>query len=477
MKSRLSVLAMLLLLPLAAFAAGQQESSTDGVQSLKKFTAIFDRILTEENGQKEWATAFKELTGTEIEIVKPVHNQYSQILGATFATGDLPDLVEIQTNDYLSYARSGNLVPLEDYIDKSAAFKAVDRDLLEVYRLKDGHIYGVPTYNGGGCVTYIRKDWLDNLGLNVPTTWDEYYNVLKAFTNDDPDGNGVDDTMGLTLPFQTGFEFDYYNRFIMQDAMFGFQEKNGKWVDGFLEPEMKTALARFNKLYKEGLLDNEFFTNKTSTARSKIYEGQAGVMEYWSGTWAQRFNDSAQNSNSEAEVISIEPIKNAFYINRVGPAFSITKAAKNPEAIFDVFLNTMLDGGAGQILFTHGIEGKHYASKNGKFVMLPEPANPDRPFDKAYSDPTLVMNGWKPLVPQTELIIRSGEIQKGNSIQLSLPQGGETYIKRVGELLTLKQEIFSQAVTGALTPAQAQAEYKAKAAKLELDKVLSELNM
>lgn len=483
MKSRLSLLVLLLVFPLALFAAGQQDSSGDsgdsgeGEQSLKKISAIFDRILTDENGQKEWAEAFEELTGTEIEIVKPVHNQYSQILGATFATGDLPDLVEIQTNDYLSYARSGNLVPLEDYIDKSMAIKAIDRDLIEAYRLKDGHIYGVPTYNGGGCVTYIRKDWLDNLGLEVPTTWDEYYNVLRAFTYDDPDGNGVKDTMGLTLPFQTGFEFDYYNRFLMQEAMFGFQYKDGAWVDGFLEPEMKEALARFNKLYDEGILDNEFFTNKTSTARSKIYEGQAGVMEYWSGTWAVRFNDSAQNSNPEAEVISIEPIKNAFYINRVGPAFSITKAAKNPEAVFDTFINTMLDGAAGQTLFTHGIEGKHYKMEGGKYVMMPEPANPDRPFDKAYSDPTLIMNGWEPLVPLTDLIVRSRTIHQANSIQLSLPQGGDTYIKRVGELLTLKQEIFSQAVTGDLTPAQAQAEYKNKAAGLELDKVLAELNM
>ena len=479
MKSRFNViLAMLLLAAPMLFAGGQQESADSSeAQSLKKMKGVFDRILTEENGQKEWGDAFEALTGTKIEIVKPVHNEYSKILGATFAAGDLPDIVEIQTNDYLAYASSGNLVPLEDYIESSDALKDVDPALLDAYKLKDGHIYGVPTYNGGGCVTYIRKDWLDNLGLSVPTTWDEYYNVLKAFTYDDPDGNGVDDTMGLTLPFQTKWEFDYYNRFIMQGAMFGFQEKNGKWVDGFLEPEMVGALERFQKLYSEKLLDNEFFTNKTSTARSKIYEGQAGVMEYWSGTWAVRFNDSAQNSNPEAEVISIAPIKDAFYINRVGPAFCITKAAKDPGAVFDVFINTMLDKGDGQVLFTHGIEGHHYEMANGEYVMMPEPANPDRPFDKAYSDPTLIMNGWEPLVPLTDLIVRSRTIHMANAVQLSLPQGGDTYIKRIGELLTVKQEIFSEAVVGKLTPQEAQAQYKAKAMDLELDTILSELNM
>ncbi len=475
MKSRFVwlIVAAAVLMPMALFGTGQQDA--EGSSSVK-IDAVFDRILIEENGQKEWARAFEALTGAEINIVKPVHNQYRQILGATFATGDLPDLVEIQNNDYLSYAKSGNLIPLEDYIESSSAFKDIDPALIEAYRLKDGHIYGVPTYNGGGCVTYIRKDWLDNLGLDVPATWNEYYEVLKAFTYDDPDGNGVNDTMGLTLPFQTGYEFDYYNRFIMQDAMFGFQEKDGRWVDGFLEPEMLEALERFQKLYAEKILDNEFFTNKTSTARSKIYEGQAGVMEYWSGTWAVRFNDSARNSNPGAEVISIDPIKGAHYINRVGPAFAITKAAKNPEGIFDAFLNTMLDKGEGQILFTHGIEGHHYEVKDGKYVMMPEPANPDRPFDKAYSDPTLVMNGWEPLVPLTDLIVRSRTIHKANSVQLSLPQGGDYYLKRVGELLTVKQEIFSLTVTGELTPAQAQAEYRAKAEALDLSKVLEELN-
>lgn len=476
MKSKMYLFMILLLLvSVAIFAAGQGEDSMEG-QSITKIEGIFDRILIEDNGQKEWGKVFQEITGVEIEIVKPAHNQYSQILGATFAVGDLPDIVEIQTNDYLAYARSGHLVALEDYIEKSTELKSVSKKLLEAYRLKDGHIYGVPTYNGGGCVTYIRKDWLDNLGLAVPTTWDEYYNVLKAFTYNDPDGNGLDDTMGLTLPFQTKFEFDYYNRFVMQEAMFGFQEKNGMWVDGFLQPEMEDALGRFNKLYTEGLLDSEFFTNKTSTARSKIYEGQAGVMEYWSGTWAVRFNDSAKNANPGAVIIPIAPIKNAHYINRVGPAFSITKGAKNPEQVFDAFINTMLDKGKGQTLFTHGIEGMHYEIIDGSYVMMPEPANPDRPFDKAYSDPTLIMNGWTPLVPLTDLIVLSRTIHKANAIQLSLPQGGDTYVKRIGEILTIKQEIFSKAVIGEITPKQALAEYKKKANALELDAILEELN-
>lgn len=476
MKSKMClVVSMLILMPIMAFANGQNESA-QGDSSVVKITGVFDRILIEDNGQKEWGKAFNELTGIKMEIIKPVHNQYSQIVSTMFAAGDYPDILEIQTNDYLTFATSGKLVPLEGYIEKSDKFADIDKSLIEAYRLKDGHIYGIPTYDGGGCVTYIRKDWLDNLGLSVPTTWDEYYNVLKAFTFDDPDGNGQNDTVGLTLPFQTGYEFDYYNRMIMQDATFGFQKKGDKWVDGFTQSEMIGALERFTMLYQEGVLDNEFFTNKTSTARSKIYAGQAGVMEYWSGTWAVRFNDSAQNAHAGAQVISIPPIENAYYINRVGPAFSITTASKNPELVFDKFINTMLDKADGQILFTHGIEGKHYEKKDGKYVMLPEPANPDRPFDKAFSDPTLVMNSWTPLVASADLIKLSQKNHRANSVQLELPQGGNTYMKRVGEILTLKQEIFSEIIVGEHSPAEGLDIYKTKAEKLGLSTIIEELN-
>lgn len=473
MKSKMYlIITMFVLVTFSGFANGQNEAEDDGV----KVTGVFDRILIEDNGQKEWGQAFNELTGLEMEIIKPTHNQYSQILSTMFAAGDYPDIFELQTNDYLTFATSGHLIPLEDFIDNSKNLKSVDKELLEAYRLKDGHIYGVPTYNGGGCVTYMRLDWLENLGLEIPTTWDEYYNVLKAFTFNDPDGNGQDDTVGLTLPFQTGYEFDYYNRMIMQDAIFGFTKKNGQWVDGYLQAEMIPAIERFSKLYDEGILDNEFFTNKTSTARSKIYAGQAGVMEYWSGTWAVRFNDSAQNANAAAKVISIPAIDNANYINRVGPAFAITTAAKNPEVLFDKFINTMLDKAEGQALFTHGIEGTHYKKTANGYVMMPEPANPDRPFDKAFSDPTLIMNGWEPLVDSVDLIMLSKKNQAESMVQLELPQGGEIYMKRVGDLLTLKQEIFAEILIGSYSPAEGIAVYKTKAEKLGLSKMLEELN-
>lgn len=466
-----------LLVPMVLWAGGQQDGGEAEAGQLAEFDAIFDRILLEENGQDEWAQEFKELTGVEINIVKPPHNEYSQILGTTFAAGDLPDICEIQTADYLTYANSGNLAPLDDYIKAAKNLKSVPKEFYEAYRLKDGHIYGFPTYAGGGCVTYLRKDWLDNLGLKVPTNWKEFYAVIKAFTFDDPDGNGKDDTIGLTIPFQVpAMEFDYYNRFIMQDAWFGFTVKNGKWVDGFTEPEMVEALQRWQDLYEEEVIDTEFFSNKTSTARSKIYEGQAGVMEYWAGTWGERFHESAVNTNPDANVIAINAIKESDYISRVGPCFAITVDAEYPGQIFDKVINTMWDKGEGQMLWTFGVEGLHYELADGKVKMLPEPSNPDRPFDKAFIDPTLTMNGWDLPVDLNEKIAASIEIHREDSIQLSLPQGGDTYVKNIGELMSMKQEVFSKIVVGEYSVEEGLEVYKQKAAGLKIDQIMSELN-
>jgi putative aldouronate transport system substrate-binding protein len=476
MKSKVSlVLALLLILPSIIFANGKKEGAS-GAGAPVKITGVFTRILLEDNGQKEWAAAYRELSGIDMTIIKPAHNQYSQIVATMFAAGDFPDILEVQTNDYLAFAKSGHLIPLDDFIASSKELKDIDKSILEAYRLKDGKIYGVPTYMGGGCVTYIRQDWLNNLGLKQPTTWDEFYNVLKAFTFNDPDGNGVNDTVGYTVPFDTGWEFDYYNRQIMLDAWFGFEYKNGKWVDGFLEPEFIGGLERFKLLYKEGIMDNELFTNKTSAARSKMYAGQAGVMEYWTGTWAQTYYDSTKNNNPKAELIPVGPIKGSYFIHRVGPSFGITKAAKNPQLVFDKFINLMNDRGAGQTLFTHGVEGVHYVKDGNDYKMLPQRSNPDRLMDKAFSDPTLILNSWEPLVKSSDLIAKSAQLLKEHSVQLRMPEGGEVFTKRLSEILTLKQQIFSEAVIGAYTSQEAVKIYKEKADALGLQDILKELN-
>ena len=71
----------------------------------------------------------------------------------------------------------------------------------------DGHLYGLALGGGGGCMTFLRKQWLDNCGLDIPTTYEEYLEMLDAFSNGDPDGDGINgNTIGVSAAGFVGNE-------------------------------------------------------------------------------------------------------------------------------------------------------------------------------------------------------------------------------------------------------------------------------
>ncbi|KGE72765.1 extracellular solute-binding protein [Spirochaeta lutea] len=472
--------AALLMVSAGVFAGGEGESGSTGEAgpAISKITSYLDRILIEDDGLAQFLAAYKDQTGITLEVIKPPHNQYAEVLGAAVMAGDLPDIMELWDTQYTAYVDSNLLVPLDEFIAANPNMASVTKDYYEVYRAKDGKIYGFPTYKGGGCVTYVRQDWLDNLGMDVPETWNEYVAMLRAFTFDDPDGDGQDNTIGLTLPFQVpASEFDYYNRPIMQDAYFGFQYVNGQWVDGFSQPAMRQALRRWIDLYAAGVIDREFFTNNTSRARSKLMEGQAGAFDYWTGTWATRLDQSAKNINPAADISAVNAIDEAHYINRVGPLLAISTAAQNPKAVFDNIIGHMWDKGDGQVLWTYGIQGLHWDLDDaGNPYMLPQPSNPERPFNKTYIDPYLPLNDFEPMIPQQPKERLSIEIHNEDSVSLRLVQGGDVYTKNIGDLNTAKQELFAQIVTGEITIDQGLAEYQRRANALQISTILAELN-
>lgn len=452
--------------------------ATKGTAKPKKIFCLLDTVLESNDGQDNFTWEWRKITGMGMEISKPPHNVYPDKFKIQFGSGDLPDIAEMQTGDYVATAKSGNLIPLNTFIENSKNFKSVDPDVLNAYKLRDGKIYATPLNRGGGCVAYMRQDWLTKLGLKAPTSYAELYEVLKAFTNNDPDGNGKKDTIGYTLAMKVApAEVDYYNRLIMQDAWFFFTAKGDTWVDGFTQPEFKAALQRFKTLYDEKLIDQEIFTNTTSAARTKIYDGQVGVFEYWTGSWAKNIKDSVKAKNKAADVQPFAPIKEAKYFNRVSPCFGITKKCKNPQAVFDNFNDLMWDKGRGQMLFTYGVEGVHYNKlPNGKIQMLPSMSNPKNPFQKAYIDPQLAINDFPVMYTLEPEMEKSIKIHKANAVQLKIPEGKENFQKYAGDISNLKLEIFSKILSGKISIDDGLKQYSDKAKALKIEEQLKELN-
>jgi putative aldouronate transport system substrate-binding protein len=442
-----------------------------------KLTAMIDIIQRAPDGQDEWIAEYKNLTGIELEAVVPPHNEYSQKLKILFASGDVPDIIEVPAGDYANYAVQGALCPIDSFIAKSALMKNVDKRYLEASKIK-GKTYGFPLNPGSGCVAYVRKDWLDKYGFKVPATWEELYTVMQAFTAKDPDGNGKNDTYGYTTSLDVPIsEFDFYNRMIMIDAKFDFtQLKNGKWVDGFTEKSMVSALERFRKLYKEGIIDQEFFTNKTSTARSKFTDGKVGIYEYWSGLWAYRMDDGVKQLNPNGVVIPIDPVKGGRYIARMGPMFGIYYKSKNPEAAFKYWDELQVDKGAGQMFFTYGVKGITYDVVDGKVKLLPKKSNPKETFEKMYVEPAFTTNDWVLPVSLDARMTKSRDVHKANSDLLGYIIGGENYVKYSGEIWKLKQQIFAKIVIGEMTVADGMKQYNEKAKSLKIATMIAEIN-
>jgi len=473
-------LVKLLALILAVIILASVSLAAKEVPKPKKIVAFLDTISIKESGQDEFIKEYKKFTGIELEIIQPVHNQYYEKLRLAFAAGEIPDVVEVSEANYVNYANEGAFVDLEPYIKKSEICKKIDPKNFESVRV-GGKIYGYPKEIGDGPVTYIRSDWLNNLGMKPPTTWDEYYKLLRAFTFNDPDKNGKNDTYGMTAPGPTGdnvisFANNYY-RDIYQDANPEFEKVNGKWIDGFSQPQMKPALERFRKVYQEKLIDPEIFTNKTSTCREKFHSGKAGIFTYWYGLWMTKLErDIQKNFGPTAKIISIPAIKGSYYQARVPGVLGITVNCKNPEGVFKYFLDYSHDGGQGQMLFVHGVEGVHWVKKDGVYTKLPLLFNPAALYTKNYYNAEMVMTPWNDPFKMDERIINSKNDFVKSYRQASLAPMPPSRMKVDQELFNLKNEILGKILLAEITVDEGLARYKKESEALGIKKILADMN-
>lgn len=443
----------------------------------KKITAYLDTIIQDWEGQIEFIDEYEQLTDIKLDIVQPPHQQYMDKLIVSFSGMSPPDICEILP-EYLSmFITSGIAVPLDNFIESSRYIKDFDPDFLNNYRSQDGKIYGFPSRDGGGCVTYIRKDWLDNLGLSIPETWDDFYNVINAFTHNDPDQNGLNDTKGYT-DINSASE-DWYNRAVMIDARVGIYNKNEKWIDGFTEPAMTKALNRLKRIYQEGLTDPNITTNTTFTARNRFISGDVGIITYWGNHWARNLLERTKAvSGDMVRIIPIPPLKGGFYIKRVSPLLMITKNAEDPNMVFSSFIDNQYDKAKIQKLFTYGVKGYHWDSINGDVKFLINRNDPYTvPFTKAFVPPIAIINDWEQPMPVDEVILPALKILNDNSIQQKLKSGGSYYNQYYLEIeQVLKPDIISRIINGEISISDGLNQYREKSHKMFLEKILMELN-
>lgn len=502
--------------------AGTEQTSSEAPAQeyqLDTIKLVVDGTLaaTVDNGQaefeKQWEAAVSEKMGhpIDLQIQQLDHSGYIDAVGRLFAGGDYPDVIILGSDMLKQYAPTGILWDMSEAYD-NAEFqqRMILPDINENMKDDEGHLYGFsPTY-GNGCVSYVKKAWLDAVGIDPSTikTFDDYYNMLLAFHNGDPDGNGVNgDTYGTVAAGFIANEAPYvmYLPEFWQDAYPAIvQGDDGVWIDGFQTEETKAALLRLQKAYQDGAIDPETLTASTKIAREKWFsndqKGSAGVFTYWAGTWYQTLTDNLIKNDVDSELVQLAPIEEVgAYLNREVGGWCIIDDGdgddSREQAIFDAFMETMMDGDVVQTLWTYGAEDVHWSTKaesftlnagtdkeksyeyaDGEFHLKQAPNDPNTLWKKNSLDPALVVcsleNGY---VDASDLAVAGNKFFTENCVDAPSTPTSETYTNESGTIYDAKLAVITSVVVEG-GDVDAAMETYVKAVGSIIDQCLSELN-
>ncbi|MFC3797972.1 extracellular solute-binding protein [Cohnella sp. GCM10012308] len=307
-------------------------------------------------------------------------DDYKNQLNVRMASGNFPDLFALDRQQLIEFSKQGLLLDLTPYMDR---LKQVT-DFIGEENVKKGAVGGkVYAISKSSQIPYntyfIRKDWLDNLGLEVPKTIEDLKAVAAAFTNDDPDKNGKKDTFGLTGAELNGAFAPVFGAFGVGTPG-SVYEKDGKLVNALYDPAMKDALAFIKDMIATGSVDPELLANTAMQHQEKAFKGQAGIIWIdWPNMTKENMIEQIKAVNPKAEWIQIEPpagpagkFDGAWEIGNTPGRYAIPKALeKDPEKLQRVFdlLNYVSDPAGGSMLVQFGVEGTHYTKDGDKVVM------------------------------------------------------------------------------------------------------------
>ncbi len=296
--------------------------------------------------------AFKimeERTGCHVEWTHPASGTADEKFNLMIASGNLPDMIVYDwqnvTGGAKMYADDELIYPLGKLIEENmpnlSKYNAENPDTKKQYTDDGGEIYYIPFIRKDKQLNVflgpqIRRDWLDKLGLEIPETTEELYNVLKAFKTQDPNGNGKADEIPMT---GVGFEATAYgvgNLCWPFGTHYDFYVSNGKVTHGAMEDRFTEALEYISKLYKEGLIDIDFLLNDRSKMDSKMMNNTSGfVYSYQPTLYYNNMNDGTRKVEGIPHLTGPygdHPSYVSDYGNSVtGRAVAVTTANKNPS--------------------------------------------------------------------------------------------------------------------------------------------------
>ncbi|RAU99519.1 extracellular solute-binding protein [Paenibacillus sp. YN15] len=414
----------------------QASSASSAGPKLEITASAFDRgeIAAEEGTYENnrWTRWINENSPTKVKWVPVVRNEFQKKMNTLIASGSAPDLIwEYDRNYIAQLANQGAIQPIDKYIEKySTTYKKYleEHPALKPLVTFDGKMYAVTSQRSTDSIVnhgmWIRQDWLDKLGLKMPTTIEELIEVAKKFRDEDPDGNGKADTVPIAFTGNANgiiraFFFTHEDQWYLEDG----QMKYGRLLDRYTD-----AIA-FNKLlYDEKLIDREYITDKNFQHGLQLWvTGKAGI---YMGTWNmdKEYLDLKKNV-PDAQYAPLGSVATKYGTNGlyqespadIFTAFNANMKEDEIEAAIK-FLDWMLESGYMALKF--GEENTHYTLVNGE---IPKKTDEEK-FSKEvrYARAYLMISGWKsnpewyPIIAPSDPLAQENAKIKASALDVAL---------------------------------------------------------
>jgi len=345
-----------------------------------------------------------------VEKGSPVYNFYAELLGVGFinpyvewnggtdylnalntkiAAGEMPNVFFPFNGNEADLARNGAIADLTDLLPEHAPklWKLIPEEVWNIVKANDptgqGRIYWVPGINSYEKTTgLIRKDWLETLGLEMPKTQEEYVNVLKAFKEQDPNGNSQADEIPTGGRENARWMDHLFNQYgiAMVEGFPDWDVYAGELTFSAVTPNMKDALAFISTLYKEKLMDQETFLNNKAAWDGKIDNNTVGNYFHWGQGAFEHLEKLELAAGVKADIAVLPVLEAPGY---EGKGFITTKQVGRPEWVVSAqqdeqhllaslkLLNEIADESKWLDIYM-GVEGMHHKVVDGKKVRLPE---------------------------------------------------------------------------------------------------------
>jgi len=311
---------------------------------------------------------------------------YNAAIEAALLANDPPDMWIGGTNDGASkLALSGVLADMTPYISPLTMpnyYKYwISEKEIKQFQIHNRFYRAPLPYDKNAYRSYyIRKDWLDHLGLDIPRNYSEYLKVLHAFTFDDPDGNGIQDTYGFTTSGNSTSLSTDWPEYAKNGLVYPAYMNNNMLVDMESDLRVGQVVDDILKVIDQSVVDPDWFLNQGTEHIDKAIQGKAGIVLGQTADFALVANPSSIQSLSQA----INPLANWVPFNPLGSeplragispdvpfVFSKLAGDSHPEKLKKIVeILDWLAGEEGFLLTHYGLEKKQYERSGNKITLL-----------------------------------------------------------------------------------------------------------